>query len=87
MLFCFHTIIKPFGPFGERCSHECRIDCGKGKYMGITGLGMYSNANYYYKSVTKSRSSSLSNLSEDFVNEEISKDDPLYDFKEDAKKQ
>ena len=47
---------------------------------------MYSNANYYYKSVTKSRSSSLSNLSDDFLNEEISKDDPMYDFKEAAKK-
>lgn len=47
---------------------------------------MYSNANYYYKSVNKSRSSSLSNLSDDFLNEEISKDDPMYDFKEAAKK-
>lgn len=55
--------------------------------MGITGLGMYSNANYYYKPVTKSRSSSFSNLSDDFLNEEISKDDPMYDFKEAAKKQ
>lgn len=55
--------------------------------MGIIGLGMYSNANYYYKPVTKSRSSSFSNLSDNLLNEEISKDNPMYDFKEAAKKQ
>lgn len=55
--------------------------------MSIAGLGTYnSSSSYYYKCVTKSRSGSLSNLSDDFVNQKISDDDPMHDFKEAARK-
>lgn len=54
--------------------------------MSIAGLGTYSSSSYYYKAVTKSRSGSLSNVSDDFVNKKISKDDPLNDVKEAARK-
>lgn len=55
--------------------------------MSIAGLGTYnSSSSYYYKCITKSRSGSLSNLSDDFVNQKISDDDPMHDFKEAARK-
>ena len=54
--------------------------------MSIAGLGTYSSSGYYYKAVTKSRSGSLSNVSDDYLSKEIPKDDPMHDFKEAARK-
>ena len=39
--------------------------------MSIAGLGTYSSSGYYYKGVTKSRSGSLSNVSDDYLSKEI----------------
>ena len=46
--------------------------------MSIAGLGTYSSSGYYYKWVTKSRSGSLSNVSDDYLSKEIPKDDPMH---------
>lgn len=54
--------------------------------MSIAGLGTYSSSGYYYKAVTKSRSGSLSNVSDDYLSKEIPKDDPMHDFKEAVRK-
>ena len=54
--------------------------------MSIAGLGTYSSSGYYYKAVTKSRSGSLSNVSDDYLRKEIPKDDPMHDFKEAVRK-
>ena len=54
--------------------------------MSIAGLGTYSSSGYYYKGVTKSRSGSLSNVSDDYLSKEIPKDDPMHDFKDAVRK-
>ena len=54
--------------------------------MSIAGLGTYSSSGYYYKAVTKSRSGSLSNVSDDYLSKEIPKDDPMHDFKDAVRK-
>ena len=54
--------------------------------MSISGLGTYSSSGYYYAAVTKSRSGSLSNCPDSYAGKEISKDDPMYEFKRAAKK-
>lgn len=63
-----------------------RLTAGREDYMSIAGLGTYSSSGYYYKAVTKSRSGSLSNVSDDYLSKEIPKDDPMHDFKEAVRK-
>ena len=50
--------------------------------MSIAGLGTYSSSGYYYKAVTKSRSGSLSNVSDDYLSKEIPKDDQITTLEE-----
>ena len=53
--------------------------------MSISGLGTSYSSAYYYAAVTKSRSGSLSNCPDSYAGLEISKNDPMYELKQEAK--
>ena len=79
---CLFILLYYWDLSGSGAVMTDRLTAGREDYMSIAGLGTYSSSGYYYKAVTKSRSGSLSNVSDDYLSKEIPKDDPMHDFKE-----
>lgn len=54
--------------------------------MSITGLGTYNSSSYHYKSTTRSRSGSLSNVPDNFKTKDVSNDNLPVDLAKAARK-
>ena len=78
---CLFILLYYWDLSGSGAVMTDRLTAGRKDNMSIAGLGTYSSSGYYYKAVTKSRSGSLSNVSDDYLSKEIPKDNPMHDFK------
>ena len=70
---CLFILLYHWDLSGSGAVMTDRLTAGRKDNMSIAGLGTYSSSSYYYKAVTKSRSGSLSNVSDDFVNKKFQK--------------